>query len=464
MSQNNIKDISKIIENTISDLIDDPITELEKLGNLNIKLSTEDCIELFNSSVKLNKLFNELIEKSLLMQCNINDNKIIKKLIRASSILNREEYFDDVYTPNLFSIYKSNDLTSILLSKEEELELAIKAKKGDKKAREKLINCNLKLVISIALKYINSGLSIEDLVQEGTIGLIKAVDKFNPDMGTKLSTFATYWIKQSINRAIENVGRTVRIPVYLYEKINMIKKAYNQLMMMLGKEPTYKEVADFLNIPEQKVMEIILISKDSVSLSTPLYDDKGTEFGDVIESPDNLEAEVAEKTMVYFLQNMLSSGELDEREYQVIIMRYGLNGVEPKTLENIGEKLGISREWVRKIELKALKKLSKLLNGEELDNDSILNDEDPTFSYNENSIYQEFPNYSTDEVNQAIDLLAPDEQELLHLMFGTNFNLNCHGYSWSEKEEKIYTSYIYPKIKSLLKEIADCNFQKRIQS
>lgn len=463
MSQNNIKDISKIIENTISDLIDNPILELEKLSKLNIRLSIDDCIELFNSSVKLNKLFNILIEKKLLIQYNINDNELIKKLIKASSILNSEENLDDSYVQK---IYIRDYLSYLLLSKEEELELAIKAKTGDKKAREKLINHNLRLVVSIALKYTKRGMSIEDLVQEGIIGLMIAVDKFNPNVGTKLSTFATYWIKQTINRAIENNGKTIRIPSYLHDKIRSLKKAENHLRGVLGREPNYKELAKYLDITEEKVIEIILLSKESVSLNMPLYDEEESEFGDILASPYDLEDDVDTKTMSLFLQNMLSSGELDELEYQIIVMRYGFNGFKPQTLESIGEKFNVSGEWIRQKEKATLEKISKLIGADKevilSNNRTNLNEDNSLASYTEHNIYQEFSNYSIDEINQAIDLLSPDEKDLLKLRFGDKFDLKCFNYSWTLEDEKAYITYVYPKIKSLLEEITACNFQKHI--
>ena len=244
-----------------------------------------------------------------------------------------------------------------LLTSEEEKDLAERMSKGDEEAKKRLSEANLRLVVSIAKRYVGRGMQFLDLIQEGNLGLMKAVDKFDNTKGFKFSTYATWWIRQSITRAIADQARTIRIPVHMVETINKTGRVVRQLMQTLGREPTPAEIAEEMGVPEEKVIEIQKIAQDPVSLETPIGEEEDSHLGDFIE--DNSAASPAEKAESRMLREQLLQvlDTLTPRENEVLLMRYGLRDGRPKTLEEVGKEFNVTRERIRQIEAKALRKL-----------------------------------------------------------------------------------------------------------
>lgn len=249
-----------------------------------------------------------------------------------------------------------------LITVEEEIELAKRISKGDDQARDKMITANLRLVVKIAQDYSNIGLSLLDLINEGNIGLMKAVERFDPSKGGKLSTYASWWIKQSIKRALANQSKTIRLPVHMVDRVTQIRRTTQQLSEKLGREPTDEELAEEMKIPVARITHLKSVSKKPASLDSPINDEDGSNLGDIVaddKSTSPLE-NLQSKSLIGDVDKVLST--LEQREADIIRLRFGLEGRDPQTLEEVGEQIGITRERVRQLQEQAIRQLRKNMN------------------------------------------------------------------------------------------------------
>jgi RNA polymerase primary sigma factor len=248
-----------------------------------------------------------------------------------------------------------------LLTPAQEIELAARIKKGDREARAHMIKANLRLVVKIAQDYAHYGLPLLDLISEGNIGLMKAVERFDPNKGGKLSTYGAWWIKQSIKRALANQAKIIRLPVHLVDKLNRIKRVSLKLADQLGREPTDQELADAVKMPRAKVAHLLNVSTRPASLDAPIGDDDMTEFSEIVGDDSALTPYELLRNKVLRDEITELLHELEEREAEILIARFGLDGSKPKTLEDIGRKFKVTRERIRQLQNLGLRKLRRLM-------------------------------------------------------------------------------------------------------
>ena len=303
---------------------------------------------------------DEILELELEEDDLLNDEEDEKKsgvIIKSSGEIEVSDSAKNIPTDDPVRMYFKEIGKVPLLTADEERELAIRIEQGDEEAKKKLCESNLRLVVSIARRYLNRGLSFLDLIQEGNLGLIKAVEKFDYTKGYKFSTYATWWIRQAITRSIADQARTIRIPVHMVETINKLIRISRQLLQEYGREPTSEEIAKEMGITVEKVREIKKISQDPVSLETPIGEEEDSHLGDFI--PDEDIPSPVDAAAYSMLQKQLREvlDTLSEREKKVLILRFGLDDGRPRTLEEVGREFNVTRERIRQIEAKALRKL-----------------------------------------------------------------------------------------------------------
>lgn len=291
------------------------------------------------------------------LDLDLDDDSFIKDTDEEEIDLDAVDLLEGIGTEDPVRMYLKEIGTVPLLTADEELQLAQRKAEGDDYAKERLIEANLRLVVSIAKRYTGRGMSFLDLVQEGNLGLIKGVEKFDYTKGYKLSTYATWWIRQSVTRALADQARTIRVPVHMVETINKMSKMQRKLTLELGYEPSVTELAEALDMSEDKVMEIMQIAREPASLETPIGEEDDSNLGDFVADNNVVTPEGNVESVMLREHIDALLGDLKERERQVIVLRFGLEDGHPRTLEEVGKEFNVTRERIRQIEAKALRKL-----------------------------------------------------------------------------------------------------------
>lgn len=456
----------------------------------------EFLIELINKNENLNNLIKIIFlkNKDMIVSGDIEkltDNNTLILLLEAYCLINNIEikqseenniyYDDDLKLTDSVKIYLREIGEYPLLSIEQQRDLALKILDGDNKARELFINSNLRLVVNVAKRYIGNGLTFLDLIQEGNLGLITAVDKYDVKKGFNFSTYAIWWIRQAITKAIEYKGRTIRIAAHVYEKVQLYKKVFRNLEIKLNREPTINEIADEMELSVSEVSDLQQLQIDVVSINAIIGDEKEKELENFIVSSDESPEDIATKeNMQQDVKNLLISCNLKPRERDILILRYGLDGKEPMTLVEIGKIYNLTRERVRQIESNALKKIRKsnfvkrLVDYTESPTKSLLNIEMYRQIYKEDgnsnraflrrfgdkiedyevvgklpSIYQLFGGYSKEQIDLMLTKLTEEERKLITLRYGDDLE-KPKATKLSKEESRKYYGVLVPKMKRLL--------------
>ena len=339
------------------------IKDLLELGKSKGQLSTKEILdalgELDFDPEQIEKFYDTLESQGVEIVEDFDDITIDdEELAKAEGIeLEPGMGADGVAIDDPVKVYLKEIGRVPLLTPDEEVDLAVRISNGDEAAKKRLSEANLRLVVSIAKRYLGRGMQFLDLIQEGNLGLIKAVEKFDYTKGFKFSTYATWWIRQAITRAIADQARTIRIPVHMVETINKVKKVSSQLLHANGREPSAEEVAEELDVPVDKVREIMRVAQEPVSLETPIGEEEDSHLGDFI--PDDDAPAPADAASHTLLKETLSSvlDSLTPREEKVLRLRFGLEDGRSRTLEEVGKEFNVTRERIRQIEAKALRKL-----------------------------------------------------------------------------------------------------------
>ena len=336
-------------------LTPEDLTVLETLG------IAEEEQEKFYQKLEENNISIEITDDALpdLSEEALPEAEDIKQVeeVTEKELQETEDFADQLSTDDPVRMYLKEIGKVPLLTAEEEQDLAKRMTEGDEEARKKLTEANLRLVVSIAKRYVGRGMLFLDLIQEGNLGLIRAVEKFDYTKGYKFSTYATWWIRQAITRAIADQARTIRIPVHMVETINKVIRVSRQLLQELGHDPSAEEIAQAMDLPPEKVREILKVAQEPVSLETPIGEEEDSHLGDVI--PDEEASAPSEVASLSLLREQLFDvmDTLTPREKKVLELRFGLTDGRTRTLEEVGREFGVTRERIRQIEAKSLRKL-----------------------------------------------------------------------------------------------------------
>ena len=507
-----IKVVSNFIKKNIKpqNKYQDNIISFEKIVNFfhdfNCFPPPDLLIELIDKNDTLNKILQDVVKNNLeILQKYDIDSKfsddISKNFIELYCLKNNIEIKKDddiqeedytefitditntVYTDDSVKMYLQ-EIHKPILTKEQEKSLALRIRNGDEKAKELFIERNLRLVIKVARKYTGHGISFLDLIQEGNLGLIKAVDKFDVTKGYKFSTYATCWIRQSIQRSLGDKSRNIRLPVHLYEKVKKYELLKKELSLKFNREPTFEELSKKMRVSIDTIYKYERLEHDTISLNM-IVGDEDSELEDFISlSTESIDNQFIEKNLKDVIENLLKNSHLTTKEIDILRLRFGLGTNDPKTLEETGKIYGVSRERIRQIQEKALKKIRRSYNVKELaiymdnpkeakknidryrlkyqqhslqkiklkdrkESELKMEMQEKTKRKSKDNLYEYFSDYSKTEVSKVISRLDEDELELLHKRYGDNL-LEPVKNDIDADEKKVIISNIIPRIQRML--------------
>lgn len=451
-----------------------------------------DLVNKNNIFFEMTKLFFERYKSEVIdgKLDNLFDNNLLIMSIEAYCMINRIEIKEDIFFDDSSFLeydgvkeYLKEISRRPLLTHEQVVELVRRINNGDSSAREVLIESNLKLVVSVAKRYNCRGLSFIDLIQEGNLGLIKAVDEYDVERGCKFSTYAFYWIRQAIMRAVQNKGRNIRIPAHKLERVMEYQRIVMELSKELSREPTFEEVANEMNLSISEVVKLHKLGFDTVSINTMIDSDGRTELEKFIPSSSETPEDIAVKrTLQLEVRNLLLRCNLNQREIDVLMLRYGFNDEEAMSLDEVGKELNVTRERVRQIEARAIKKIrtskyikefavymdypkksldnikffkneyikskkaeyKKFLKDSELDRKEVKN-----MSKRIKTIYEYFDSYSREQIDEMLSKLSDDDMDLIRLRYGNDLD-NPNGGKFGREENYKFYGLLVPKMKNLL--------------
>ena len=507
-----IKVVSNFIKKNIKpqNKYQDNIISFEKIVNFfhdfNFFPPPNLLIELIDKNDTLNKILQDVVENNLeILQKYDIDSKfsddISKNFIELYCLKNNIEIKKDddiqeedytefitditntVYTDDSVKMYLQ-EIHKPILTKEQEKSLALRIRNGDEKAKELFIERNLRLVIKVARKYTGHGISFLDLIQEGNLGLIKAVDKFDVTKGYKFSTYATCWIRQSIQRSLGDKSRNIRLPVHLYEKVKKYELLKKELSLKFNREPTFEELSKKMRVSIDTIYKYERLEHDTISLNM-IVGDEDSELEDFISlSTESIDNQFIEENLKDVIENLLKNSNLTTKEIDILKLRFGIGTNDPKTLEETGKIYGVSRERIRQIQEKALKKIRRSYNVKELaiymdnpkeakknidryrlkyqqhslqkiklkdrkESELKMEKQEKTKRKSKDNLYEYFSDYSKPEVSKVISRLDEDELELLHKRYGDNL-LEPVKNDIDADEKKVIISNIIPRIQRML--------------
>jgi len=443
--------------------------------------SIKSFMEKYKNKISIGKLERLFDDSTLILMIETYCSLIGIKIEDYDEVESEEDYQDDFVNTDAVKAYLREIGKIPLLSQEEEQILAQKVAEGDEHAKNVFVESNLRLVVSIARRYQSRGLPFLDLIQEGTLGLIKAVEKFDVSKGFKFSTYATHWIRQAITRAIADQGRNIRIPVHMHEKIGNYKRVISTLERKLNREPTINEIAKEMGVSIAEATKLYKLQCDTVSINTIIGDDGDTELEDFIPSSDeSIEDITISSTLQSEVRKLMEDCGLKAREKEILMLRFGFNDADPMSLEEVGKRFGITRERVRQIEAKAIKKIrnsryiksfaeyiQKPDQGVEnigefrgkyaqsgsqsetfLKSDGSVKKEDERMKGLQ-SIYEYFNNYTKEQVDQMLTRLTDEERALITLRYGPDLEHPVSGKLTKEQTNEFYGSLL-PRMKRIL--------------